>query len=1342
MVRAYPYEPRRAHSRAIMPSIIRILRLAALLLAGPAALCALEPRLNEFVADNQDGLSDADGDEVDWVELHNPNPVAVDLTGWYLTDDLGEKTKWQFPSTSINGNGYLVVFASGKDRRPAGGELHTNFSLKESGETIALVKPDGATVVSQFIFGEQETDVSFGPAAVTANTETLIAANAPARAFVPANNTLGVSWTANAFDDTAWSSGTLAVGYETQSGYESLLGLNVLTPMNGVRTSCYIRIPFTVANLTDALSLTLRMRYDDGFAVYLNGTLLPTAGRNAPGTLAFDSPATADHDDPEAVLYEDIDISQHLGLLNLGGSNVLAIHGLNSGLGSSDFLIGPQLVLTRGTFTNGFMTTPTPGAANASAVQGFVADTSFSVDRGFFTQPFDVTISCATPGSTIRYTRNGDTPTATTGFVYSAPIAITGTTILRAAAFKDGFQPSNVDTHTYLFLDDVIVQSANGAAPAGWPTGTFNGQRFDYGMDPNVVVSREATIKTGLQAIPTISLVTDLPNLVDAATGIYVNTFEHGEEWERPVSVEILNDALNPVHPGGQAFQENGGIRIRGGFSRDGNNPKHSLRLFFRGQYGAGKMKYRLFGERGPAEFDGFDLRTSQDASWAYLGSSENTFLRDETARETQVALSYGSRCRYLHVYLNGQYWGLYNTDERPNNNYGEQYFGGKKDDYDVVKSAGRSGDYQTEASDGTMATGSAWQLLWSGARAVRTNPTNANYFKLLGRAADGVTPTSDPVLLDAVNLSDYLLTLFYMGGNDGPVSEYVGASNNWFGMRRRGGNFGFRFFIHDFEQSLGLESTTNQRVGRGAAVAPWSNTVAGANDINRSNPEFIHEDLAPNLEYRVLFGDRAHRHLFNNGEMTDAKVLARMNALAALIDTAIWGESARWGDAQREPPFMRADWLSANTRLFNFINRGTTGSSGPGRVATLISQLRGYDSGTKPLYPLTNAPVFSQHGGAMPDAGTSITMTQSNTGTTTIYYTVNGADPRLVGGGVLPTASVYSGPGPVAVSGWTSTVRARVLKGAEWSALNEAVFVRSSGPPPIRITELMAAPAAPSAAEKAAGFTDKDDFEFIEIANTSAENVNLRDMRFSQGLDFVFLYDASLAPGERAVLVRNRAAFQMRYGTGPRLLGEFVGALDDGGERLILLSALSATAVDFSYDNDAPWPADLAGRSLVLRGGNLDPANPANWRPSVAVGGNPAATDSLSYAQWKATHGVVSETADIDQDGLLPLVEYAAGGLPAVNDTGRTPQVGRVTISGPPAANFVLISIRRQRGTDDLSVSFEKSGDVLHWTPAGAEPYSSTPLPDGTDLEVWKLLPSIDLAPAAALRVRWTHTP
>ena len=123
---------------------------------------------------------------------------------------------------------------------------------------------------------------------------------------------------------------------------------------------------------------------------------------------------TADHDDREAVRYEDISLSRHLGLLNSAGPNLLAVHGLNRNLESSDFLIGPQLILTRGIYAEGFMPQPTPGGPNTAGVTGFVADTHFSVDRGFYMAPITVAIASATPDTEIRYTRNGDTPTAST----------------------------------------------------------------------------------------------------------------------------------------------------------------------------------------------------------------------------------------------------------------------------------------------------------------------------------------------------------------------------------------------------------------------------------------------------------------------------------------------------------------------------------------------------------------------------------------------------------------------------------------------------------------------------------------------------------------------------------------------------------------------------------------------------------------------------------------------------------------------------------------------------------------------------------------------------------------
>ena len=215
-----------------------------------------EPIISEFLASNDGGILDEDGEASDWIELHNPGADPAALLGYFRTDDATNLTKWALPDVTLAAGGYLVVFATGNDRATAGSELHTNFSLDSSGEYLALVKPDGTTIVTEFgpLYPSQQPDVSYG----------------------------------------------------------------------------------------------------------------------------FD---------PDSA-------------------------------------------------TDGYFLTPTPGAANPGSFTGFVADTTFSIDRGFYTSPIDVAITSATPGAEIRYTLDGTKPTASSGTVYSGPINISQTTVLRAAAFK------------------------------------------------------------------------------------------------------------------------------------------------------------------------------------------------------------------------------------------------------------------------------------------------------------------------------------------------------------------------------------------------------------------------------------------------------------------------------------------------------------------------------------------------------------------------------------------------------------------------------------------------------------------------------------------------------------------------------------------------------------------------------------------------------------------------------------------------------------------------------------------------------------------------------------------
>src|SRR3954470_21857775 len=132
------------------PQYLRSIFLSFGVLAASATAVRAEPIISELMASNHATLADEDGTYSDWLEIYNPDTNPVDLGGWYLTDTPTNKTKWQLPATVLASHGFLVVFASNKDRRQAGRELHTNFALSASGEYLALIKPDGVTATSEF----------------------------------------------------------------------------------------------------------------------------------------------------------------------------------------------------------------------------------------------------------------------------------------------------------------------------------------------------------------------------------------------------------------------------------------------------------------------------------------------------------------------------------------------------------------------------------------------------------------------------------------------------------------------------------------------------------------------------------------------------------------------------------------------------------------------------------------------------------------------------------------------------------------------------------------------------------------------------------------------------------------------------------------------------------------------------------------------------------------------------------------------------------------------------------------------------------------------------------------
>jgi hypothetical protein len=1018
-----PWEIRRSSARGrVAPR--RALQFERL---EPRQVMAAGVVISEFLASNSGGLQDGDGDSPDWVELFNNGAGDVDLSGYYLTDSQNNLTKWAFPTgTTIGAGATLLVFASDKGAEGPAGELHTNYALSAGGEYLGLVMPDGATIVHEFApeFPPQQTNVSYG-LSMTSTGTTLVDDATAMRYWVPTSGNVDAQWKSIGFNDAAWSAATAGLGFEGSPGgvndYTSLID----APVPVGTTSTYARLKFNVDDPAAIGSLLLEMIYDDGFVAYLNGQFIASA--NAPGSPIWNSAAGPTNRGDEVVLadYVDFDVSAYTSAL-VSGENVLAIHALNQS-GSSDMLMIPRLSAGSAQLVEplvaGVFATPTPGAPNGETFLGVVDDTSFSMDRGFFEQPFDVEISTSTPGAKIVFTTDGSAPAVdanlnvTNGTLYAGPIHIAGTTNLRARAFKAGHVATNVDTQTYIFTSDVIKQTQQSALAAGFPS-FWGGRSADYGLDPDVVGPTDkfggvyvALIEESLKSIPTISLTLDNDDFF-GPSGIYANVTGEGIAWERATSAELI------FPDGTEGFQVDAGLRIHGAASRT-LSKKNALRLLFKSEYGDAKLDYPLFGEDGVGEFDTIVLRPHFNDGWGWDGAEgDPLYIRDQWFRDTQAAMGHASaRGNVVHLYINGLYWGLYNPSERPDDSYAAEHFGGDKDDYDVVNHDGLQ-DGNAAAYNTMMALASAVNS------AAGVAAKNAAYQRLQGNLPSGLDDPAQENFLDVVNYIDYMLLNHYGGNNDWP-------DRNWFANRRRGADSdGFRFYAWDNEISLALSSRTSlfeNNLGRTSGAAQ-------AFGILRNYEEF-----------RLQFADQVHKHLFNGGalyvnpadpaydpaEPADNVPAARFAALADTVYEAIVAESARWGDQHVSTPRTRnVDWQNELNYMLGTYFRD--------RHAIVLSQWR-----SAGLYPNASAPEFlvngeQQHGGQIAP-GAALGFQNANTGSPgVIYFTTDASDPRLVGGAVNPTAQVYASE--LAVSQATH-IKARILRNGEWSALTEATF-------------------------------------------------------------------------------------------------------------------------------------------------------------------------------------------------------------------------------------------------------------------------------------------------------------
>ena len=649
---------------------------------------------------------------------------------------------------------------------------------------------------------------------------------------------------------------------------------------------------------------------------------------------------------------------------------------------------------------------------------------SFGREHGLFRSKFVMRITKSDPQAEVRYTTDGSEPTSEST-LYTSMLSVEGTLVLRAAEFRDGQRTSDITTASYIFLNDVLNQPNN---PKGYPDtwGKFTNSNTmapaDYEMDPDMTRdSRLANrILQGLYSLPVLSLVTDRNNLFnktkDANTGgiyIYTGTSDsNGRGWERPVSVELFGGESN------HNLTVSCALKLHGGQGRvPEKNPKHSFRLTFKTEYGPSKLEYPIYGMRGVEEFNSLIVRTFYNYSWLHTEETQRTraqYTRDLWARRMQQRMGHPtSDGMYVHLFINGLYWGMYNLSERIDDSYGKYHFGGRKEDYDIIKRE----DY-LEASEGNLDR-------WREMVALTEKASNNVYYRMLIGEEPVSSDRGREVFLDVDNLIDYMLINQYMGNLDWD-------HHNWYAFcNRQHLTQGFRFVCWDSENTISNQTTN----------------VLSVN--NRDCPTYIFNNLMKNRQFLHRYMDRAYMHLSPDGLLGPASAEELWDSLHNVISLALYDEAARWGDYRRDvhPSSGKGDLYTVDNHYMAERNR-LLSSFFPSRTEKLIQTLK-----SKGWYPNVEPPTFLVNG----EAAEKDTLTWDDeltlTGGNIIYYTTDGSAPVswLVSssGSKTSSAAAFGGENLLAElnghEGWV-TVRAITKSSSDWSPTVDRRFYITSG--------------------------------------------------------------------------------------------------------------------------------------------------------------------------------------------------------------------------------------------------------------------------------------------------------
>lgn len=801
--------------------------------------------INEVMSSNESTIRDGDVDDPkfgsqggaysDWIEIYNAGSQDVDLTGYTIADS---SAVWTFPEGIVPAGGYLLVWASDKDKVAADGQLHTNFKLSASGESLIFKAPDGTVVDSVSVIGLAD-DQSYGRENDGSSKFVAFTRATHGSANIPEISTEQV----------------LFINEVMASNVTTIRDGDVDDPEFGSKGGAY----------SDWIEIYNAGKQNINLAGYIIADtsaqwVFPNVTVSAGGYLllwASDKNKVA----ADGQLHTNFKLSKSGEALTLKSPDGAVIDMLTIENLSDDEVYGRK---SDGSLEMSLLK-PTPGGANIfdqSMVP--VLDPVFSHQGGFYTNEFDLRIATQESKVIIYYTTDCSDPVPGENGTYEY------STDIRIKSRKG-------DPDVLSMITDISNDQWNRwKAPKGelFKCTTIKAVAVRDDGAQSKVVTHSYFVDPDMNnryTLPVVSLVTEYENLFDNSTGVYVNeNYEKsGAEWERPAHVEIFDT------DGSTWFSQSIGMRIHGGWTR--KYPQKSFRLYAdHVDDETDKFKYEIFpGLRGNGtgkKIKSFERIILRNAGNDWTGA----LFRDEMMQSLVYHLNLDTQSyRPCIVFLNGEYWGIYHIRERFDEKYLEEHYDLDDDRVSILDVFEKSSVQEGEPEDVLAYTEDVINYLK--AHSI-TDKSTYDYIK---------------TKIDIDNFIDYNVAEIFFGNTDWPgnnvsIWRYKTESGEYEPDAPYGQDGRWRWFLKDTDFGFGLYE---KPVSHNTLAFAAGDTREG--EANDPWAVFLFKTMLQNDEFRNEFINRFADQL--NTSFVPSRVNEIIDGVVSTLEPEIQEHTDRW---------------------------------------------------------------------------------------------------------------------------------------------------------------------------------------------------------------------------------------------------------------------------------------------------------------------------------------------------------------------------------------------------------------------------------------------------------------